>query len=78
MGMKSRRENINELQKNTWLTALALIAGNMLLFICMYRVSNTTALVTLGGAGIIVFVSIVTSSNWRFAVLAAASPNRSG
>lgn len=62
---------MNELQRNTWLTAIALFGETVLLFICIYRVSNVTALVILGGAGVVVFVSIVTSSNWRFLVLAA-------
>ncbi len=62
---------MNELQRNTWLTAVALFGETVLLFICIFRVSNATALVILGGAGVVVFVSMVTSSYWRFLVLAA-------
>lgn len=65
--------DIDELTKNTWLTAVAFGASNILLFVCIFRVSNATALVILAGAGVIGFVSIVTSSYWRFAVVAAAA-----
>jgi diguanylate cyclase (GGDEF)-like protein len=71
MGIRSRYENINELQRNTLLTAIAFSALTFLLFICIYGVSNATALVILAGAGVVGFVSIITTSYWRFAVLVA-------
>ncbi len=71
MGLRTRIEDLNELQRNTVLTAVAFAAMTFLLFICIYGVSNATALVILAGAGVVGFVSIITTSYWRFAVLVA-------
>lgn len=72
MTVLKRLGNIDELRRNTVLTALAFGSVCLLLFICVFRVSNATALVILGGAGAVGLVSIITSGPWRFAVLAAA------
>jgi len=61
---------MNELQRTTLAAACAVFAALLLLFICIFRVSNATALVIVVATAFIGFVSLVTSSRWRYLVLA--------
>jgi diguanylate cyclase (GGDEF)-like protein len=69
--MRSWIMKMNDLQRTTWTAALALAAALLLLFICIFRVSNATALVIVVAAAILGFVSLITASRWRYVVLAA-------
>ena len=62
---------MNELQKATWNAALGIGAALIMLFICIFRVSNTTTLVILASAAVLGMFSVVTASRWRAYVLLA-------
>jgi len=62
---------MNELQRTTLTAAFTLFGALILLFICIFRVSNATALVIIVNTAILGFVSLVTSSRLRYLVLAA-------
>lgn len=68
--MRSWWMKMNELERTTLLSALALFAAMILVFICIFRVSNVTALVIVVNLAVLSFVTLVTSSPWRYAVLA--------
>ena len=63
-------KNLNELQMNTLLSATGLGAMTVMLFVCIFRVSNATALVIIGSAAVLGCVSLLTTSPWRYALLA--------
>jgi diguanylate cyclase (GGDEF)-like protein len=67
--MRSWIMKMNDLQRTTWTAALALAGALLLLFVCIFRVSNATALVIVVNMAILSFVSLVTSSVWRYVVL---------
>jgi len=69
--MKSRILKMNELQRTTWVAACALGVALLLLFFCIFRVSNATALVIVVSAALLSFVSLVMESRLRYVVLAA-------
>jgi len=60
---------MNELQRTTWISAGALSAALLLVFICIFRVSNATALVIVVSTAVLGFVSLVTTSRLRYLVL---------
>jgi diguanylate cyclase (GGDEF)-like protein len=60
---------MNELQRTTWIAAGALSAALLLVSICIFRVSNATALVVVVDTAILGFVSLVTTSRLRYLVL---------
>jgi diguanylate cyclase (GGDEF)-like protein len=61
---------MNDLQRTTLIAACVLFGAIILLFICIFRVSNATALVIIVNTAILGFVSLVTSSRVRYLVLA--------
>jgi len=67
--MKSRILKLNDLQRTTWTAAVALFTALLLVFFCIFRVSNATALVIVVSAAILGFVSLVVESRWRYLVL---------
>lgn len=69
--MKSRWMKMNELQRTTWTAATALGVALLLIFFCIFRVSNVTALVIVVNMAVLGFVSLVTYSRWRYLVLFA-------
>ncbi len=68
--MKSWIMKMNDLQRTTLIAACTLFGALILLFICIFRVSNATALVIIVNTAILGFVSLVTSSRLRYLVLA--------
>jgi diguanylate cyclase (GGDEF)-like protein len=68
--MKSRILKMNDLDRTTWMAAAALFLAMLLVFICIFRVSNATALVIVVSAALLGFVSLVTESRLRYLVLA--------
>ena len=60
---------MNELKRTTWTAALALFFALLLVFLCIFRVSNATALVIVASIAILGFVSLVTESKLRYLVL---------
>lgn len=64
---------MNDLQRTTLIAACTLFGALILLFICIFRVSNATALVIIVNTAILGFVSLVTSSRLRYLVLACSS-----
>lgn len=73
MNLRTRIKNLNELQRNTVMSAVGLGAMILILFVCIFRVSNATALVILGSAAILSFVSLLTASTWRYVLLPFSS-----
>jgi diguanylate cyclase (GGDEF)-like protein len=69
--MRSWIMKMNELQRTTLIAAFTLFGALILLFICIFRVSNATALVIIVNTAILGFVSLVTSSRLRYLVLVA-------
>ena len=69
--MRSWIMKMNELQRTTLIAAFTLFGALILLFICIFRVSNATALVIIVNTAILAFVSLVTSSRLRYLVLVA-------
>lgn len=67
--MKSRILKMNELQRTTWTAAVALFVALLLVFLCIFRVSNATALVVVGSIAILSFVSLVTGSKLRYILI---------
>ncbi|MHB8893825.1 MAG: sensor domain-containing diguanylate cyclase [Candidatus Geothermincolia bacterium] len=67
--MKSRILKMNELQRTTWNAAVALCVALLLVFLCIFRVSNATALVVVASVAILGFVSLVTESRLRYVLL---------
>jgi diguanylate cyclase (GGDEF)-like protein len=67
--MKSRILKMNELQRTTWTAAVALFVALLLVFMCIFRVSNATALVIVVSTALLGFVSLVTESRLRYLVL---------
>ena len=71
MDIRSRLKNLNELQMNTLLSAVGLGVMTLMLFVCIFRLTNATALVIIASAAILGCVSLLTASPWRYALLAA-------
>lgn len=69
--LKSRIMKMSELKKSTWMSALAVGASFILLFMCTFRVSNTTTLVILSAAAFLAVFSIVSTSKLRYALIVA-------
>lgn len=61
---------MSELQRTTWIAAGALFVALILVFMCIFRVSNATALVIVISTAILGSVSLVTSSPLRYLLLA--------
>ena len=57
--MKSRILKMNDLQRTTWTAAVALFTALLLVFFCIFRVSNATALVIVVSAAILVTFTAV-------------------
>lgn len=70
---KTLFKNMDELRSATWKAAIAVGAGFLLLFTCIFRVSNTTTLVILCSAAVVVVVSVVSTSRWRYLLLVPLS-----
>jgi len=69
--MKSHIMKMNELQRTTWAGACALFMALLLVFFCVFRVSNATALVIIVNMAILGSVSLVTKTRGRYLVLVA-------
>lgn len=67
--LKSRLMKMDELKKTTTFAALFAGAGIIMLFICIFRVSNATTLLILINTAIITMVAILTASRLRYAVV---------
>lgn len=61
---------MSELQRTTWIAAGALFVALILVFMCIFRVSNARALVIVISTAILGSVSLVTSSPLRYLLLA--------
>lgn len=67
--MKSRILKMNELQRTTWTAAVALFVALLLVFLCIFRVSNATALVIVASIAVLGFVSLVSESPLRYLLI---------
>ncbi len=61
---------MSELQRTTLNAAAAIFVALLLLFLCVFRVSNATALVVVASLAVLAFVSLVTESWLRYVLLA--------
>jgi len=61
---------MDELQRTTWIVALAICFWLLLIFICIFRVSNTVTLLIIFNTGILGTFSAVSKSRVRFLLLA--------
>ncbi len=67
--MKSYFMKMSRLRRTTLLAAFAMGVAILLLFVCIYGVSNATALVILASAAVLGFFSMATVSRWTFLIL---------